>query len=314
MGKTEARAGPLFYGAMPSVPPSPAPFTVLALYQFRTLPDPAALRAKLLELGQASGLCGTLIVAPEGINGTVAGTRVAIDGLTNFLQSAGFDRLEAKESSSTEQPFKRFKVRLKSEIVTLGLPVEPTSQAGQYVEAGDWNALIADPDVVVVDTRNRYEVSAGTFEGAVNPEIDSFREFPAWLDAHADELAGKRVAMFCTGGIRCEKSTSLLRERGFTDVLHLRGGILKYLEDVPEEDSRWHGECFVFDGRVTVGHGLNEGGAAMCHSCGWPLGADERAHSAYEEGVSCPNCVEATTDAQKAAFRDRQRMYDARQP
>lgn len=291
---------------------SPTPFIVLALYQFRRVPDPAALRAELLALGQASGLCGTLIVAAEGINGTVAGSRAAIDGLSDFLRTAGFDRLEAKESSSSERPFKRFKVRLKAEIVTLGLPVEPTSQAGQYVEAGDWNALIADPDVVVVDTRNRYEVSAGTFEGAVNPEIDSFREFPAWLDAHTEQLAGKRVAMFCTGGIRCEKSTSLLRERGFTDVLHLRGGILKYLEDVPEEDSRWHGECFVFDGRVTVGHGLREGGAAMCHSCGWPLGADERAHPAYEEGVSCPNCVEATTDAQKAAFRDRQRMYDAR--
>ncbi|MFK7603985.1 rhodanese-related sulfurtransferase [Deinococcus sp. SM5_A1] len=293
---------------MLSVLPS---FTVLALYQFRALPDPAALRGQLLELGQSSGLCGTLIVAPEGINGTVAGSRAAIDEMTHFLQSAGFDRLEAKESTSTEQPFKRFKVRLKSEIVTLGLPVEPTSQAGQYVEAGDWNALIADPDVVVVDTRNRYEVSAGTFEGAVNPEIDSFREFPAWLDTHADELAGKRVAMFCTGGIRCEKSTSLLRERGFADVLHLRGGILKYLEDVPEQSSRWHGECFVFDGRVTVGHGLREGGAAMCHSCGWPVGANERAHPAYEEGVSCPQCVEATTEAQKAAFRDRQRMYDA---
>ncbi|OLV18738.1 oxygen-dependent tRNA uridine(34) hydroxylase TrhO [Deinococcus marmoris] len=297
---------------MPSVLPSPTPFTVLALYQFRNVPDPADLRAELLELGQASGLCGTLIVAPEGINGTVAGTRVAVDRLSEFLREAGFDRLEAKESHSTEQPFKRFKVRLKSEIVTLGIPVEPTSQAGQYVEAGDWNVLIADPDVVVVDTRNRYEVSAGTFEGAVNPEIDSFREFPAWLDAHAEELTGKRVAMFCTGGIRCEKSTSLLRERGFTDVLHLRGGILKYLEAVPEVESRWNGECFVFDGRVTVGHGLREGGAAMCHSCGWPLGADERAHPAYEEGVSCPNCVTDTTDAQKAAFRDRQRMYDAR--
>lgn len=289
---------------------SPTPFTVLALYQFRRVPDPAALRAELLALGQASGLCGTLIVAPEGINGTVAGSRAAIDGLSDFLRNAGFDRLEAKESSSSERPFKRFKVRLKAEIVTLGLPVEPTSQAGQYVEAGDWNALIAQEDVVVVDTRNRYEVSAGTFEGAVNPEIDSFREFPDWLDAHAEQLAGKRVAMFCTGGIRCEKSTSLLRERGFTDVLHLRGGILKYLEDVPEENSRWHGECFVFDGRVTVGHGLREGGAAMCHSCGWPLGAAELAHPAYEEGVSCPQCVEATTAAQKAAFRDRQRMYD----
>lgn len=291
---------------------SPTPFTVLALYQFRVVPDPAKLRAGLLELGQASGLCGTLIVASEGINGTVAGTRAAIDGLSAFLRASGFDRLEAKESHSTGQPFKRFKVRLKAEIVTLGLHVEPTSQAGQYVEAGDWNALIADPGVVVVDTRNRYEVSAGTFEGAVNPEIDSFREFPDWLDAHAEQLAGKRVAMFCTGGIRCEKSTSLLRERGYTDVLHLRGGILKYLEDVPEEQSRWQGECFVFDGRVTVGHGLREGGAEMCHSCGWPLNAQARAHPAYEEGVSCPQCVDLTTEGQKAAFRDRQRMYDAR--
>ena len=295
-----------------TAPPPAAPYTVLALYQFRNVPNPAALRAELLTLGQSSGLCGTLIVAPEGINGTVAGTRAAIDELRAFLHSAGFDRLEAKISHSSEQPFKRFKVRLKAEIVTLGLPVQPTSQAGQYVKAGDWNALIADPDVVVVDTRNRYEVQAGTFEGAVNPQIDSFREFPAWLDAHASELAGKRVAMFCTGGIRCEKSTSLLRERGFNDVLHLKGGILKYLEEVPEVESRWHGECFVFDGRVTVGHGLRESGAEMCHSCGWPLGAAERAHQNYEEGVSCPNCVEATTDAQKAAFRDRQRMYDAR--
>ncbi|GGM12760.1 oxygen-dependent tRNA uridine(34) hydroxylase TrhO [Deinococcus aerophilus] len=298
---------------LPPTCPPPDGWTVLALYQFRSLSDPAHLRQELLDLGGRVGLCGTLIVAPEGINGTVAGSRTAIDGLLAHLRAVGFDRMEAKESLSRERPFKRFKVRLKREIVTLGVPVEPTSQAGQYVEAADWNALLAAEDVVVVDTRNRYEVKAGTFEGALNPQIDSFREFPAWLDAHADELAGKRVAMFCTGGIRCEKSTSLLRSRGFQDVLHLRGGILKYLEEVPEERSRWHGECFVFDGRVTVGHGLREGGAEMCHSCGWPLGSEERAHSHYEEGVSCPHCFEATTDAQKTAFRDRQRMYDARE-
>ncbi|WP_221090637.1 oxygen-dependent tRNA uridine(34) hydroxylase TrhO [Deinococcus aquaedulcis] len=288
-----------------------APFVVAALYQFRTVPDPAALQGRLLALGQEEGLCGTLIVAHEGLNGTVAGSRKGIDRLRAFLHAEGFDRLEDKESQATERPFKRFKVRLKAEIVTMGVPVEPTSQAGQYVAPQDWNALIAAPDVVVIDTRNRYEVKAGTFEGAVNPDIDSFREFPAWLDAHAHELAGKRVAMFCTGGIRCEKSTSLLRARGYSDVFHLQGGILKYLEDVPEADSRWQGECFVFDGRVTVGHGLKEGDTTMCHSCGWPLTPEEREHGHYEEGVSCEHCFEQTTAAQKAAFRDRQRLYDA---
>ncbi|MVN85565.1 rhodanese-related sulfurtransferase [Deinococcus sp. HMF7620] len=298
---------------MSAVPaePAAAPFVVAALYQFRALPDPEGLRERLLALGQAEGLCGTLIVAHEGLNGTVAGSRTGIDRLRAALHAEGFDRLEDKESWATEQPFKRFKVRLKTEIVTMGVPVEPTSQAGQYVAAQDWNALITAPDVVVIDTRNRYEVKAGTFEGAVNPEIDSFREFPAWLDAHADELSGKRVAMFCTGGIRCEKSTSLLRARGYQDVFHLQGGILKYLEDVPETQSRWQGECFVFDGRVTVGHGLREGGAAMCHSCGWPLTPEERDHLQYEEGVSCQHCHAQTTAAQKAAFRDRQRLYDA---
>lgn len=293
----------------PSVPaPSAAPWVVAALYEFRALEDPAALRSDLAVLGARLGLCGTLIVAPEGINGTVAGSRAAIDELRGALRAAGFARLEDKESEATERPFKRFKVRLKAEIVTLGVPVTPRERVGTYVEAEDWNALLADPDVVVVDTRNRYEVKAGTFQGALDPELDSFREFPAWLDAHAGELAGKRVAMFCTGGIRCEKSTSLLLERGFTDVLHLRGGILKYLEQVPEEDSRWEGECFVFDGRVAVGHGLREGEAVMCHSCGWPLTPQEQAHPEYEEGVSCEHCAGRTTAAQKAAFRERQRQ------
>lgn len=289
-----------------------APLIVAALYQFHEVENPAALRADLLALGGAHDLCGTLIVAPEGINGTVAGTRAGIDALRVALHGAGFTHPEYKESTASTRPFRRFKVRLKAEIVTLGVPVTPRERVGTYVRPGEWNALLADPDTVVIDTRNRYEVQAGTFQGAVNPGIDSFREFPAWLDAHAADLRGKRVAMYCTGGIRCEKSTSLLLARGFTDVLHLQGGILRYLEDVPPEGSRWQGECFVFDGRVTVGHGLAEGRAVMCHSCGWPLDAAGRAHPLFEEGVSCEHCHARTTDAQKAAFRDRQRHFDAR--
>ncbi|MHA0038386.1 oxygen-dependent tRNA uridine(34) hydroxylase TrhO [Deinococcus sp. PESE-13] len=291
--------------------PHPAPYTVAALYQFRAVTDPAALRAELLSLGERLGLCGTLIVADEGINGTVAGSAAAIAELHAFLLASGFDRLEYKESQASEKPFKRYKVRLKKEIVTLGVPVAPREQVGTYLDPQAWNELLADPEVIVVDTRNRYEVKAGTFQGAVDPEIDSFREFPAWVDEHLAGAEGKKIAMFCTGGIRCEKSTSLLLQKGFQDVYHLRGGILKYLEDVPQAQSRWDGECFVFDGRVTVGHGLQQGDAVMCHSCGWPLTAQERAHPHFEEGVSCEHCFDETTDVQKAAFRERQRMYEA---
>lgn len=288
-----------------------APYTVAALYQFRALSDPAALREKLLSLGQRLGLCGTLIVADEGINGTVAGSRAAITELHEFLLAEGFGHMEYKESEAGEQPFKRFKVRLKKEIVTLGVEVAPREQVGTYLDPEEWNALLADPDVIVVDTRNRYEVKAGTFQGAIDPEIDTFREFPDWVDTHLADAQGKKIAMFCTGGIRCEKSTSLLLQKGFKDVYHLKGGILKYLEDMPEAESRWDGECFVFDGRVTVGHGLREGDKVMCHSCGWPVTPEERQSPQFEEGVSCPHCFDQTTPAQKAAFRERQRMYDA---
>ena len=292
--------------------PSPStPYVVAALYQFRALNDPAALREELLNLGERLGLCGTLIVAAEGLNGTVAGSREAISELHDFLLAAGFTGLEYKESEAQEKPFKRYKVRLKKEIVTLGVEVAPREQVGTYLDPDEWNALLAKGDVILVDTRNRYEVAAGTFQDAVNPEIDSFREFPAWVDQHLAGAEGKKIAMFCTGGIRCEKSTSLLLQKGFQDVYHLKGGILKYLEDMPEDQSRWEGECFVFDGRVTVGHGLRESHASMCHSCGWPLGAADRADPHFEEGVSCPHCFERTTDAQKAAFRDRQKMFDA---
>ena len=290
---------------------SSAPLTVAALYQFRPVADPAALRGELHAFMQPLGLCGTLLIAPEGINGTVAGPRGAITALRERLLALGFTRMEYKESQAQTPPFKRLKVRLKKEIVTLGVPVEPRERVGTYLTPEQWNALLAQEDVIVVDTRNRYEVRAGTFRGAVNPEIDSFREFPAWVDEHLAGAEGRKIAMFCTGGIRCEKSTSLLLQKGFQDVYHLQGGILRYLEDVPPEQSRWDGECFVFDGRVTVGHGLREGDKVMCHSCGWPLDAAERESPDYEVGVSCPHCVNRTTEAQKAAFRDRQRMYDA---
>ncbi|WP_084049647.1 rhodanese-related sulfurtransferase [Deinococcus hopiensis] len=293
-----------------SAPSPAAPYTVAALYQFRPLGNPAGLREALLNLGRRLELCGTLILAPEGINGTVAGPREAITELHAFLLEAGFDRLEYKESQSAEKPFKRLKVRLKRETVTLGVPTEPLAQVGRYVEPQGWNALLADPDVLVIDTRNRYEVKAGTFQGAVNPEIGSFREFPAWVNEHLQDSRGRKIAMFCTGGIRCEKSTSLLLGMGFADVYHLRGGILKYLEDVPVEESRWEGECFVFDGRVTVGHGLTPGGGEMCHSCGGPLTPEETRHRHFERGVSCEHCFAQTTAEQKASFRERQRLYE----
>lgn len=290
---------------------SAAPFTVAALYQFRALSDPAGLRQELLTLGREVGLCGTLIVAAEGINGTVAGSREAITALHDFLLQAGFNGLEYKESGAAEKPFKRFKVRLKKEIVTLGVPVAPREQVGTYLTPAEWNALLEQEDVILLDTRNRYEVKAGTFRDALDPGIDSFRHFPDWVDQHLADAQGKKIAMFCTGGIRCEKSTSLLLQKGFKDVYHLRGGILKYLEDIPQEHSRWQGECFVFDGRVTLGHGLCEGDTLMCHSCGWPLTPAERQSPQYEQGVSCPHCFTHTTPQQKAAFRERQRQFDA---
>lgn len=286
------------------------PWVVAALYQFREVAEPAALQTRLQEACAALGLCGTLIVAPEGINGTVAGSRESITALHGLLLELGFTGMEYKESGAPTQPFKRMKVRLKKEIVTLGVEVKPRDLVGHYLKPQEWNELLADPEVVVIDTRNRYEYQAGTFRGAIDPQTDTFREFPAWLEAHRTELQGKKIAMFCTGGIRCEKSTSLLLQEGFEDVYHLEGGILRYLEQMPEQHSLWQGECFVFDERVTVGHGLKPGQAEMCWSCGWPLTATEKAHPHYELGVSCPHCFEETTEAQKAAFRERQQWYE----
>ncbi len=285
-----------------------APWVVAALYQFKTLSDPAALREQLLTLGQSAGLCGTLIVAPEGVNGTVAGSREAIDRLHAALVAAGFDHLEYKESAADTQPFKKYKVRLKREIVTLGVPVEPLARVGHYVAPQEWNALMADPEVILVDTRNDYEYKAGTFEGAVDPHTASFREFPAWVEKNLSGKEDQKIAMFCTGGIRCEKATSYLLERGFTNVYHLKGGVLAYLEHIPEDQSHWQGDCFVFDERVTVGHGLQPTGAEMCYSCGWPLTAQETQRPLFERGVSCQHCHAQTSEQQKKQMRDRQQM------
>ena len=282
--------------------------TVAALYHFTRFPAPAALRGPLLACAQAQGLRGTLLLAPEGINGTVAGTRAGIDALLSHIRALpGCADLVWKESPATDMPFHRMKVRLKREIVTMGRPdVDPRTRTGHYVAPADWNALISAPDVAVIDTRNDYEVAIGTFQGAIDPGTRSFAEFPAWWEANRDRFHNKRIAMFCTGGIRCEKSTNYLLGQGVEQVYHLQGGILKYLEDVPEPDTLWQGGCFVFDQRVAVGHGLTPTGHSLCHACRHPLTDADRAHTAYEEGVACPHCVDKFDDTRRAAFRERQ--------
>ncbi len=294
--------------AAPAAPP--AVWVVAALYQFRAVAAPAELRQHLLDFLAPLGLCGTLLIAPEGLNGTLAGTPEAVTRLCAELAALGFDDLEYKESLSQHRPFRRLKVRLKREIVTLGVDVAPRQRVGRYVAPQDWNALIADPEVLLIDTRNQYEIKAGTFEGAVDPQLGSFGEFPAWAQQYLAGQQHRKIAMFCTGGIRCEKSTSLLLELGFEDVYHLKGGILSYLEHVPETHSRWNGECFVFDERVTVGHGLSTAAGEMCRSCGWPLTPAETHTAEFERGVSCPHCLTHTTEPQKASFRERQQWYE----
>ena len=285
-------------------------FTVAALYHFTRFEDPAALRGPLLDLCQTHGISGTLLLAREGINGTIAGPRTGIDAVLAHIRALpGCADLEHKESTASAQPFNRMKVRLKREIVTMGQPdVDPTQGTGHYVDPADWNALITAPDVAVIDTRNDYEVAIGTFNGAIDPQTKSFGEFPAWWEANKDRFHNKRIAMFCTGGIRCEKSTNYLRQHGVEEVYHLKGGILKYLEEVPAEDSTWQGECFVFDGRVSVGHGLTEGPHILCHACRRPLLPKDRAHPDFEEGVACHHCADETSEIDKARFRERQRQ------
>jgi UPF0176 protein len=281
---------------------------VAALYHFTRFDDPAALRDPLLALCQASGVKGSLLLAGEGVNGTIAGPRGGIDAVLAHLRALpGCGGLEWKESLAETMPFGRMKVKLKREIVTMGTEgVDPRAAVGHYVRAEDWNALISAPDVAVIDTRNDYEVSLGTFRGAVDPGTRAFRDFPAWWEANRARFGNKRIAMFCTGGIRCEKSTNYLLSQGVEGVYHLKGGILKYLEDIPAEQSLWDGECYVFDGRVSVGHGLVPGQNSSCGACRRPVTPEGRAHKDYEEGVCCPACVTEYPETDRARFRERQ--------
>jgi UPF0176 protein len=284
--------------------------TVAALYHFARFPDPAALKPGLLEVCLAQGVKGSLLLAPEGINGTIAGPREGIDVALEAIRALpGCEKLEWKESFADSMPFGRMKVKLKREIVTMGQPdVDPLARVGNYVAPKDWNALISDPETVVIDTRNDYEVAIGTFQGAVDPGTRAFGEFPDWWQANRERFAGKRIAMFCTGGIRCEKSTNYLLGQGVNQVFHLKGGILKYLEEVPEEQSLWQGQCFVFDDRVSVGHGLVPGGLKVCGACRRPVVAADQADPVYEEGVCCPACITEYTTDDRARFRERHRQ------
>jgi UPF0176 protein len=291
-------------------------YLTAALYKFVDLPDYKALHDPLLACCEANQVKGTLLLASEGINGTIAGSEDGVRQVLDFLRAdPRLVHLQHKESWSDKPPFLRMKVRLKKEIVTLRVPeLDPNKTVGRYVKPADWNALLADPDVVVIDTRNDYEVVIGSFKGAINPDINTFTELPAWLDAqpalNGEEAKKTKVAMFCTGGIRCEKSTALMKMRGFDEVYHLEGGILKYLEEVPPEESTWEGECFVFDERVSVGHGLKPGPYELCRSCRWPLGEAEKASKHYVKGVSCPQCHDKRTDQEKAGLAERQRQVE----
>ncbi len=283
---------------------------VCALYKFVTLDDHEALREPLLELMAEHEIRGTLLLAEEGVNGTVAGERAAIDALLAHLKSdPRLADLDHKESLDDENPFYRAKVRLKKEIVTLGVEgIDPRRSVGTYVEPEEWNDLISDPDTVLIDTRNEYEIGIGTFRNAVNPNTETFREFPEYVKEHLDPKKTAKVAMFCTGGIRCEKSTAYLKQLGFENVYHLKGGVLKYLEEVPEEKSMWEGECFVFDNRVSVGHGLVKGEHDQCHACRVPITEEDKRSPLYEKGVSCPRCHAAYTAERKARFKERERQ------
>ncbi len=291
---------------------SPASVVVAALYRFAKFPDFEAFRSPLNDLMLAEGVRGTLLLAPEGINGTIAGTRQGVDTVIAWLEKDGrFSGLEIKESYVNENPFYRTKVKLKKEIVTMGVDdIDPNDLVGTYVDPHDWNTLISDPDVLLLDTRNDYEVKIGTFQHAVNPGTNTFREFPEYVSKTLNPKKQKKVAMFCTGGIRCEKSTAYLKQQGFDEVFHLKGGILNYLEQVPEESSMWQGECFVFDNRVAVNHKLEKGHYDQCHACRMPITEDDKQHQHYQKGVSCHLCYGQHSVDQIQRFKAREKQMN----
>lgn len=289
--------------------PKELPYTVAALYEFKAIDQPERIKLVLKEFLDKHHVVGTLLLAEEGINGTVAGSDHAINLLYQLLtQQLGFNP-SWKTSFAQQQPFLRSKVKLKKEIVTMGQPsAQPQCRVGTYVNPQDWNDLLNDPEVLIIDTRNDYEYDVGTFRGAINPNTETFRAFPDYVHHNLDAKKHKKVAMFCTGGIRCEKASSWMLAEGFEEVYHLKGGILKYLEEVEEQDSLWEGECFVFDERVTVTHGLKLGRYRQCFACRYPLTPEEMTSPHYEHGVSCHRCINTTTKEQKGRFEERQKQ------
>ena len=287
-------------------------YLTAAFYKFFDFPDFESFQATLLAQCEAREIHGTILLAHEGINGTIAGNPEKVRDLLAFLRSdPRMADLQHKEAYATEPPFHRMKVRLKKEIVTLGQPsVKPSELTGEYVKPEDWNALISDPDVILIDTRNDYEVALGTFENALDPATKAFRELPEKLKSIPELTPDKKVAMFCTGGIRCEKSTAYLREQGFERVYHLEGGILKYLETVPKQDSLWRGECFVFDERVSVDHDLKPGHYELCRACRHPISEEDKSSPHFQEGVACPRCFDQTNEAQRRRFAERQKQME----
>jgi UPF0176 protein len=301
----------------PGADPDPG-LLVAAFYRFAALEDPPVLRRGLLKLATARAVRGTILLAAEGVNGTICGPDAGVEAVLQHLRKrAGLERLEVRFSRAGQQAFHRLKVRLKREIVTLGLPsVRPylDSSVGTHVPPREWDALIQDPGTLVVDTRNAYEVAIGSFEGAIDPGTDSFRDFPVWVERQlrplVEQCRPRAIALFCTGGIRCEKATAYLQQQGFEGVHHLQGGILRYLEEIPEERSSWRGECFVFDQRVALNHRLEAGEHSLCHACGLPLAAADRQHESYVEGVSCRHCLDRFSEADRQRFAERQRQLE----
>jgi len=287
-------------------------FSIAAFYRFVRLNDYEDLRAPLLKKCLSEGIMGTLLLAKEGINGTIAGSNNSINNVLAYIRSdPRLSELVHKESYADQQPFLRMRVRLKEEIVTMGVPgVNPKDTVGTYIKPEDWNDLISNPDVIVIDTRNDYEIEIGSFPDSVNPKTNSFREFPKWVNDNKAILDDRKIAMFCTGGIRCEKSTAYLKQQGYGEVFHLEGGILQYLGQIAEEESLWEGECFVFDDRVSVDHKLGVGTYDLCHACRHPINDIDKRSSFYKLGISCPKCYEATTQVQKARFAERQKQIE----
>jgi UPF0176 protein len=287
-------------------------FGIATFYRFQELPDPASIRPLLLQDLKSLKVRGSVLLAQEGLNGTISATAESMTAALNAIRNrCGVPHLECKFAKHTQRPFLRLKVKVKKEIVTIGpVACDPQARVGTYVEPRDWNALITEPDVLVIDTRNSYEFGIGTFHGSIDPGTDKFSDFPKWVRSQLANAKHKKIAMFCTGGIRCEKATSFMLSEGFEQVYHLRGGILRYLEEVPPSQSLWQGACFVFDERVAVGHGQQPADVSMCHGCHKPVTAEDRSSPLFEEGVSCPACADKLTDVQKASNRERQKQYE----